>query len=47
MPLNLTEKEIKQRIVEWRNLKRLHKKDQQIKADLKEENRRLRAELAE
>lgn len=47
MSLNLTEKEIKQRMIEWRNLKRLHSKDQQIKADLKDENRQLRAELAE
>lgn len=43
----LTEQEIKYRLIEWSNLKRLHAKDQKIKADLKQELRLVRTQLAE
>ena len=42
----LTPVEIKFRLIEWNNLKRLHAKDQKIKADLKQELRLVRAQLA-
>ena len=45
MALKLTEAEIKYRLIEWRNLKHLHAKDQKIKADLKQELRLVRAQL--
>jgi hypothetical protein len=47
MALKLSEQEIKQRLIEWRNLKKLHAKDQKIKADLKHELRLVRAQMAE
>jgi len=43
----LTPAEIKYRLIEWNNLKRLHAKDQKIKADLKQELRLVRVQLAE
>lgn len=47
MPKQLSDAEIKQRLVRLTNLERLHVKDQQIKAELRAENKQLKAQIAD
>jgi transposase len=47
MAHTLTSQEINQRMIEWRNLKKLHTKDQEIKKQLRAENKELKQEVGQ
>jgi hypothetical protein len=47
MPKRLSDEEIRIRMVELRNLRRLHKQDQQVKSELRNEIKKLKVENKE